>query len=593
MENRVKKVVLLSLASALVVGACGNNESSESVEVAVTDQTVDQTSDITESHESLSWIQLGLLDTHPSIRQAIDNIYDVKVRESGEHAGLKNGPMYIGVEIDYSQEGEINSIRPINTSNTNLLLALGNASFSDGTAWDELMESASDIASSEYTDVEDDEAFYAVLNAYFECLPDSTAGEFNGDESLSRGQAMTLVTRATQKVPDSGIPAPNTTFTSKVGSNAYTDYAAQVDKQVYINLENGLSESTFNSTISKGEYICLLMNTLYKDSAEAYNNLAEADLTSIKDAGAISLADAVKDADKGCPSDMHVILAKAVTLGAIADDFEWDTALTKVDAMKLFIDTAKAYYDTEGYLSTSQTAQLTESASTSAETAEAVKQLVDDLAKCEGDQDKIWRVCEATDLSLVDISTNYDALYDYFMFYHIFEQAGFDLNDYESMYDMQKAFRQVYNDGNPKCSMQDAYKAYAKSKGADGTVGLYYFKYARGSAAGDGHTYYICQITGQRYDAGPGTILPHEGGNMTHLSEGIHDEEQFNQHLLLVNMTADEKKHLNTSTVPNPFPDEVYNYDTMRWEKMTEENKHLFVSDNRALYGLDTTEKTQ
>ena len=53
-----------------------------------------------------------------------------------------------------------------------------------------------------YTDVETDspEAPYAVINSYFELLPDQEDGKFDGDSTISRAQAMALVMRATTQV---------------------------------------------------------------------------------------------------------------------------------------------------------------------------------------------------------------------------------------------------------------------------------------------------------------------------------------------------------------------------------------------------------
>ena len=54
-------------------------------------------------------------------------------------------------------------------------------------------EKIKEIAGKEYTDIEDGEETAAVLNAYFELLPDESAGEFQGSKSLSRAEAMALV----------------------------------------------------------------------------------------------------------------------------------------------------------------------------------------------------------------------------------------------------------------------------------------------------------------------------------------------------------------------------------------------------------------
>ena len=80
-----------------------------------------------------------------------------------------------------------------------------------------------DAIQGEYTDLGETDADGAIWNTMFELLPsDSTT--FNGDNTLTRGQAMALVMRAITPVESDGVPNSNSKFTNSVGSGVYTDY---------------------------------------------------------------------------------------------------------------------------------------------------------------------------------------------------------------------------------------------------------------------------------------------------------------------------------------------------------------------------------
>lgn len=67
-------------------------------------------------------------------------------------------------------------------------------------------------------------------------------------------------------------------------------------------------------------------------------------LTTIKDGGDISLQDAINNVENGLPTDMYQTLARAVALGFITEDnLNWDEAITKSEAITLFIDAAETY----------------------------------------------------------------------------------------------------------------------------------------------------------------------------------------------------------------------------------------------------------
>ena len=206
-----------------------------------------------------------------------------------------------------------------------------------------------ELVGDSYTDVEKDspEAPYAVINSYFELLPDQEDGKFDGDSTISRAQAMALVMRATTQVNEAQAPEENKDFTDKVGKTTYTNFAAPMDEYSYINTSNGLNEKSFSSTMTKGEYIALVTNYLranYLAEIKAngyvdnYSDTSSVSITTVKDAGDIKYQKAINDADKGVPTDLYNTFKVAIANGYLTEDTlsDWDSALTKADALELF-----------------------------------------------------------------------------------------------------------------------------------------------------------------------------------------------------------------------------------------------------------------
>lgn len=151
--------------------------------------------------------------------------------------------------------------------NNTLLLAIKSIQFQCYMRMPDTLAKLGEIASENYADVEADDANapYATINAYFELLPDEEEGQFDGDATISRAQAMALLMRATTQVNETKTPEVDKDFTAKVGETKYTNFAASMDQYAYVNTSNGLDKETFASTMSKGEYIYLLANCYSQD----------------------------------------------------------------------------------------------------------------------------------------------------------------------------------------------------------------------------------------------------------------------------------------------------------------------------------------
>lgn len=295
--------------------------------------------------ELLPWLQLASLETHPELRKAFEELLGVTVSEDGTKTGI----------IYTDETGKANQ-------NNTLFNALGkNNLFIDTIRDTEKSEKIESIASDNYTDIEDNQSIAAVINAYFELLPDQSEGQFDGDSTISRAQAMTLLMRAITPVNDQQAPETDSDFTAKVGETTYTDFAAPMNDYCYINTSNGLNEKSFESTMSRGEYIYMLTKALFGDEyssrlEEAGKEETDVDsvtFTTLKDGGDVTYQEALSSTDKGLPTDMFNTFKKAAAIGFVTEDsLNWDEAITKSEAINLFIDAVEVYQTNTGSVNT-------------------------------------------------------------------------------------------------------------------------------------------------------------------------------------------------------------------------------------------------
>jgi hypothetical protein len=413
------------------------------LEYAVPEYDADEESKV----ELLPWLQLSSLETHPELRSAFEDLLGITTEDDG----TKSGVVYT------DENGDVNQ-------NNTLFNALGNTSFTINYIRDaEQIKKLEEIANNEYTDIEDNQGVAAVINAYFELLPDQTDGQFDGSATISRAQAMTLLMRATTPVNDAQAPESNDDFTSKVGESQYTNFAAPMNQYTYLNTSTGLNDKTFNTTMSRGEYIYMLTKCIYGDTyAQRMADAGKEDetlsddlsLTNIKDGGNITFQEALNNPENGLPTEMYKTLARAVALGFITEDnLNWDEAITKSEAINLFIDAVDTSYGNSMFAT--------------------AKDGTPEATNSEG-----LTVDEATALD-VDYIDN------------IVDELGYE-GDLFTKYD-----------------------AYVKDQGADGLCGAW-LVYYYGSAAGDQRSYAINQRTGEKMVAGPdsffyGTSLNDDG----------------------------------------------------------------------------------
>ena len=334
----MKRKTILALITVCILSfaSCGKQETTATTE-SIAESTQVETIVTEESKvELLPWLQLSSLETHPELRKAFEELLGVTVSEDGTKTGI----------IYTDETGNANQ-------NNTLFNALGSTNlFIDTIRGTEKSEKIESIASDNYTDIEDNQSIAAVINAYFELLPDQSEGQFDGDSTISRAQAMTLLMRAITPVNDQQAPETDSDFTAKVGETTYTDFAAPMNDYCYINTSNGLNEKSFESTMSRGEYIYMLTKALFGDEyssrlEEAGKEETDVDsvtFTTLKDGGDVTYQEALNSPDKGLPTDMFNTFKKAAAIGFVTEDsLNWDEAITKSEAINLFIDAVEVY----------------------------------------------------------------------------------------------------------------------------------------------------------------------------------------------------------------------------------------------------------
>lgn len=310
---------------------------------------------VKEEKDTLPWEQLASLSTYSAFRSTFDTALGVVPTSDSS----KNGIVYINLSGD--QDG-----------NNTLYNAMMNRKFYSNYWENEAVQSEIQKAlASQFTDVDEDTiiARYAALGVYFDLLPTKEQPEFHGEDSLSRAEAMTLIMRAETPVTESESPDTFVDFVNAVGSESpYTNYAGYLMNDSYLTIDTGsLTSKTFTSTISRGEYIYMLMNHYFKEDLSTVDTKS-ASFSDAKDAGDLSttkafekydgskdcwqtaeLANAIANPDDGCPTRMYKALVLANSLGIVNAETRWDEGLSRSEAIQLLADTYAKLAEAKGY----------------------------------------------------------------------------------------------------------------------------------------------------------------------------------------------------------------------------------------------------
>ena len=162
------------------------------------------------------------------------------------------------------------------------------------------------------------------------------------NQYLTRAEAMSLLYRTIS--PDS-TPQVDTDFDKTVGDTEYNLYAKEYKKEAYINVtDSSLDKSTYNSTMSRGEAIYLLMNRFYGEELDTYK-ADNVKLEDAKDKGEDTgrtrieeLSEMLNNPEAGVEHSMYKAIALAYEKGILdTAKTRWNEGITKEELIELII----------------------------------------------------------------------------------------------------------------------------------------------------------------------------------------------------------------------------------------------------------------
>ncbi len=344
--------------------------------VVVQDDAAVEMSASTEK-QAYEWQVLAALRNHEKdFRVHFDKALDVTfVTIDGKDT--KNGPMYIN---STGQQDD----------NTAFIDSLRNKVFVDKLKDDDIKAELVDLARSVYTDVEGQhDALYASLGLYYNLFSEYQNGNtyaYCPSDVLNRGEFMSVVYRANNPVSD---------ITSEVYKDAYGDsehgaYAEQLDAYAWLNAENkGLTTDTYQKPITKLEAHYLLTKLYFGSetpTVDAIDGIKSADLltkpTKVLTADFVNTESGEEPynagiifgiGSNGAESDVYQKTADAWQLGVLVRSLEenelhtglydtlrvakshgidvsdWNTTVSKTDAIELLVTYNMALNESQGY----------------------------------------------------------------------------------------------------------------------------------------------------------------------------------------------------------------------------------------------------
>lgn len=373
-DMKAKKIIIavFAVVLAMQMTGCKNNiDTSKPVVIGVSVSEND-----IESKAELTWTELGDLKTYEKMRTAVDTVFGNEIVD-----GVKYGPFYIDSQGNQCTNNTLKVVLgnryvaemfatggnvDIEKADSSNLGAIESTTDSDEDASTAMTESFNSSLASVYNDLSDSDQSPALFNAYFNLLPDSTPNYFNGGDTLSRAEAMSLVTRATTPVQSLNVSDDFTSAVTGTDYDQYINYAAQQNEHSYINTnDKSLTADNFKGAMSRAEFIYLIMNEVYgADEVQNYNT-SKTTLKDCTNAGNLSeelkIADSdrcngytlkysLENIDKGVTEELYKSIAMAADKGIITTETRWNEGITKSEAIEIVVNAFMQYYDEQGYL---------------------------------------------------------------------------------------------------------------------------------------------------------------------------------------------------------------------------------------------------
>ena len=387
--------IALILAGCTMVGMLSGCKSKEtqtmidyinndtSITVGVSHVTSEQLQG--DNYTSLDWEPLDQIKTYNmGFRQTFDRIFNINtVRDNSDRdTGSKQGCLFVS-NVDGKE---------VNNGNASLADAFRNKVFVEDYWKDrDVQRQLTEACEEAYSDVDRNSSYSisASLNAYYNLTPDGKSGEkyyYNPTEILSREQFYTLLLKATSSQYDI---TDSSDFESAIGTDSrYLTYASQVAKYGFLPYENkSLDNQTIAGDITKVEAVYMLVQMYFPDLYAQMTDTSP-NFSDVPAGGDIAVNIGFKEVqkgegdkpdtiieknrwqtytlaymlghtDKGMQSELYRALAVAKQVGIITGSISgWDKAINKHDAIVLIVNTLLAKNKVDGYLTTTEYAEI-------------------------------------------------------------------------------------------------------------------------------------------------------------------------------------------------------------------------------------------
>jgi len=299
-------------ANSMIASSVVNNEQDITLEIAVP-KSVEQG-----TRTNLVWKEVGSLTTQPELRKAFDKLFEV----SGD-TGSKTGWVYDSQNITLRDAIESISYKLFTTP--------------------EALKSLADTVNKNYVDLEnstDMSKAVMAINGYFNILPDNEVGYANPNQTMARKEVMAALFRASNKVTTNRKLDED--FNKLVGDTEYNIYAQEYKGDTYLNTSE--NKNTYNSVMSRGEAIYLLMNRFYGEELDTYK-ADNVKLEDAKDKGEETgrtrieeLSEMLNNPEAGVEHSMYKAIALAYEKGILdTAKTRWNEGITKEELLELII----------------------------------------------------------------------------------------------------------------------------------------------------------------------------------------------------------------------------------------------------------------
>ncbi len=358
MKNLAKRLISIAMTCSMILVLTGCGTLKSEISSAVNENngiklSIDDS--VSNDVDTLTWVEVGQLDSFSELRREWDDILGVIKFESGS----KNGPIYIDLDGNWNGNTIVKNI------------------FQNKVFYREFWTVASEKSKlakcgiEEFSDISNEgTGILAALNAYFNILPvnsDKTSGLFN---KLSRKEVMTAVVRGDTEV---NYLEENENFNNIVGKSDYNVYASQLDGNSYFNTSNNsLNAYTYNAAMTRGEVIYLLVNRYFKsdldgvklggnpftDCNNAGNLMKELGLLENDNQAQVAeLEWSLQHLENGCPEDMYRALYVAHNRGLLGNETRWSEPVIFGEVLNWMIQCYNTMHTTDQFAINAKTGE--------------------------------------------------------------------------------------------------------------------------------------------------------------------------------------------------------------------------------------------